>query len=450
MFLISLLTTFSLAAATGPQTDAPHHRTDRIVIYHDRQHHESNVDEQEVVQTAEMSAVRVNYADQPYDSLLVAVRNRRIAQSQDEFVRQFINLDANESRSAAGLPDSLLSARLRTIMSPIDMSYNDAVRRHIVAYTTSRRSIMERILERSQYYFPLIEQELDAQGLPVELRMLAAIESALAPDAVSRSGAAGLWQFVHSTGKLYGLEINSYVDQRRDPLLSTRAACRYLKDLYKIYGDWTLVLAAYNCGPGNVNKAVKRAGGNISTFWDIYDFLPRETRDYVPSFIAATYAFKFYREHGLTKRPVEIPLTTDTITINRPLHFEQICSTINIPTDVLRMLNPQYKSDIVPATDRSYSLTLPQSEVGRFLENEALIHSKDSLYMAQYVKPAATSATQQSAQTFSSVTTYKVKSGDTLGSIAKRYNVSVKQLMKWNKLANANKLKVGQKLEIHR
>ena len=455
MHFISLLTLISIAA---PAPDALYHnaqpQADNIVLYHDDEQPAATPESQTAPLVAESDATapqRYVRSGRHYDSLLVAVRDRRLAQAQDEFVKQFINIDPADSETVSNLPDSVFEARLKTIMSPIDMTYNAVVKRHIIAYTSSRKRIMEKILQQSEYYFPMIEQELDSYGLPIELRMLAAIESALAPNAVSRAGATGMWQFMYSTGKLYGLEINSFVDQRRDPVLSTKAACRYLKDLYDIYGDWTLALAAYNCGPGNVNKAIKRAGdNNISTFWDIYEVLPKETRDYVPSFIAATYTYVFYREHGLSKRPSELPLATDTLMISKPMHFEQVCSTLDIPTDLLRLLNPQYKSDIIPASGKSYPLTLPQIEIGRFLENESMIHAKDTVYMAQYLKPAV-SKEDPSKKTFAFDSfTYKVKSGDTLGSIAKKYNVTVKQLMKWNKLTNANKLRIGQQLEIYR
>ena len=182
--------------------------------------------------------------------------------------------------------------------------------------------------------------------------MLPVVESALSPTAISRAGATGLWQFMYTTGKVYGLEVNSFIDQRRDPVLSTKAACRYLKDLYGIYEDWTLALAAYNCGPGNVNKAIKRAGDQAEDFWDIYPYLPAETRGYVPSFIAATYAYTFSYQHDIAPAPTAMPLATDTVMISRPMHFDQITSTIDLPKEVLRSLNPQYKMDIIPAVGK--------------------------------------------------------------------------------------------------
>lgn len=383
---------------------------------------------------------------QPYDSLVVALQEERARRAFDSFFNDVINIEHVECVEGQ-LPDSVYEARLKMILSPIRMSYNDIVKRYILTYTTRRRTTMENILARSQYYFPMIEEELDKAGLPVELRMLPVIESALSPTAISRAGATGLWQFMYTTGKVYGLEINSFVDQRRDPVLSTKAACRYLKDLYGIYGDWTLALAAYNCGPGNVNKAIKRAGNSATDFWDIYPYLPAETRGYVPSFIAATYAYAFHYHHDMVPAETTFPLATDTVMISRPMHFDQICSTIDVPSEVLRSLNPQYKTDIIPASGKSYPLTLPLAEVTRFLENEESINSKDSIYLAQYLKPSSKPA--KPAFELDSFT-YKVKSGDTLSGIAKRNNVTVAQLMKWNNIKNAHNLRIGQRLEIYR
>lgn len=384
---------------------------------------------------------------QPYDSLVVALQEEKSRRAFDSFFNDFINIESVETTEGQ-LPDSVYEARLKMLLSPIRMPYNNIVKRYIITYTTRRRTTMENILGRSQYYFPMIEEELDRAGLPIELRMLPVIESALSPTAISRAGATGLWQFMYTTGRVYGLEINSFIDQRRDPVLATKAACRFLKDLYAIYGDWTLALAAYNCGPGNVNKAIKRAGNSAADFWDIYPYLPAETRGYVPSFIAATYAYTFHYHHDIVPAQSALPLATDTLMINRPMHFEQISSTIDIPVEVIRSLNPQYKIDIIPATGKSYALTLPMGETTRFLEHEKAIIAKDTVYLAQYLKPSATNPSQQAFALDSF--TYRVKSGDTLSGIAKRHNVTVSQLMKWNSLKNAHTLKIGQSLEIYR
>lgn len=382
-----------------------------------------------------------------YDSLLAAWQQGR-PNVYDNFYNEFIDVDTMLYMTS-NVPDSVYEARLKMIMSPVGMPYNHIVKSYIVAYTSGRRVKMDRILGQSQYYFPIIEEALDRHGLPIELRILPIVESALTPTAVSRMGATGLWQFMYGTGRMYGLEISSFIDQRRDPAASTEAACRFLKDLYGMYGDWTLVLAAYNCGPGNVNKAIKRAGGNTKNFWDIYPYLPKETRGYVPSFIAATYTYTFHRQHSIEPQEAPLPLATDTIMLSRPLHFKQITSTIGIPEEILRRLNPQYKMDIVPAVNgKSYPLTLPVSDIARYLDNEAAILEKDAIYMAEYLKPSNINP-KQVAFSLDSFT-YKVKSGDTLSSIAARHNVKVSQLMKWNNIKNANHLRVGQKLEIYR
>ena len=383
-----------------------------------------------------------------YDSLVVSMHELQAQKAFDDFFNDFINIESTPIDDAAQLPDSVYESRLRMILSPIVMPYNSVVKRYIVAYTTSRRHTMEDILGRSRYYFPMIEAELDKAGLPIELRMLAAIESALSPTAISRAGATGLWQFMYTTGKHYGLEINSFIDQRRDPVLATRAACRYLKDLYAIYGDWTLALAAYNCGPGNVNKAIRRAGTNVTSFWDIYPYLPRETRGYVPSFMAATYVYTFHFQHDLQPAEHNLPLATDTVTIRRPMHLDQVASSLDIPKEVLRSLNPQYKQDIIPATSKSYPLTLPLADITRYIDNEETILAKDTVYLAQYLRPSRTEPARQTIALDSF--TYRVKSGDTLSGIAKKHHVTVAQLMKWNNLKSANRLRVGQTLEIYR
>lgn len=425
---------------------------DSISIYHTTVEHQSRNCLDEGISTEELldRAEGESYAGmftQPYDSMVVALQEQKSRIAFDDFFNEFIDIETISCETGQ-LPDSVYEARLKKILSPVHMPYNEVVKRYIVTYTTRRKTTMENILGRSQYYFPMIEEELDRAGLPLELRMLPVIESALSPTAISRAGATGLWQFMYNTGKTYGLEINSFIDQRRDPILSTKAACGYLKDLYGIYDDWTLALAAYNCGPGNVNKAIRRAGGEAKSFWDIYPYLPSETRGYVPSFIAATYAYSFHFQHDITPAEPLLPLATDTVMIKRPMHFDQISSTINIPTEVLRSLNPQYKIDIIPATGKSYALKLPLAEVTKYIENEVRINAKDTVYMAQYLKPSRTNPAQKvfALDSFS----YRVRSGDTLSGIAKKHNVSVTQLMKWNNIRNAHKLRVGQRLEIYR
>ena len=378
------------------------------------------------------------------DSLVAQWNEEQNARAFDEFFSNFISFDTNEE-SASGIPDSVYIERLRALVSPVQLPYNPIVKSYIARYTDTRWGTINRILSRSQYYFPIIEDELIKAGLPVELRALPIIESALSPTAVSVRGAAGLWQFMPSTGKSYGLEVNSLVDERCDAVLSTRAACRFLMDLYEIYHDWTLAIAAYNCGPGNVNKALIRAGSDCRTFWDIYYYLPRETRGYVPAFIAASYAYAYHKQHNIEVEPSPLPVATDTIRVNRIMHLGQVPSTLNIPIELLRSLNPQYKLDIIPATTKSYTLILPQQFASQYVEKEQEIFSKDSTYLKEYINPANIDRKRLERPGF----TYTVKKGDTLSGIAYRYRCSVKELMRWNRL-KSTKLRIGQKLRIER
>lgn len=388
-----------------------------------------------------------DYSPEALDSLLMHLHSYKTVAAFEEFFNDFIQLDTTKVLTSS-TPDSVYQARLRAILSPIGLPWNEIVKQFVISYTTNRRNTVSAVLSRSQYYFPIIEEELANAGMPLELRMLPVVESALSPTARSRAGATGLWQFMYGTGKSYGLEITTFVDQRCDPEASTKAACRYLSDLYKMYGDWTLALAAYNCGPGNVNKAFKRAGGDAKNYWDIYPYLPTETRNYVPSFIAVTYAYNYHKLHDIEIRECPMPLATDTIVVKRLMHLDQVASTLDIPLETLRMLNPQYRQDIIPALDKPYPLVLPQNGIARYIDRQEVICAKDSLYLAEYLNPANIDQTR--AILTASATTHKVKNGETLGSIAGKYNVTVKQIIRWNNLKNPNKLKIGQRLEIHK
>lgn len=382
----------------------------------------------------------LGFSAEQADSLVAAWRERQRQDAFGEFFKHYILDDSTAVADAT--PDSLYKQRLFELVSPVQLPYNDIVKGYIQRYINPRYQTISRILGMSQYYFPIIESELLREGLPVELRALPIIESALSTTAVSPAGAVGLWQFMPVTAKSYGLEVNSLVDERRDPVLSTEAACRYLKDLYAIYQDWTLAIAAYNCGPGNVNKAIARSGGK--TFWDIYDYLPRETRGYVPAFIGASYAYAYHRMHDIEPIEAPIPLSVDTIRINRLMHLEQISSTIDLPLETLRLLNPQYKLDIIPATNKTYTLVLPQRNVMEYIAHEAEIQAKDSMYLKEYINPANIDKKRQER----SGTIYVVKKGDTLGAIARKYRVTTSQIMRWNNLRNANRLSIGQRLRI--
>lgn len=382
------------------------------------------------------------------DSLVAVWHEQLRADSFNEFFDRYIGIDSLLEHTGNPASDSLYARRLQALVSPVPLAYNDVVRDRINLYVGKQRDLTARILGISEYYFPLIEEELLKADLPIELRAIPIIESALIPTATSRAGAVGLWQFMPPTGKSYGLEINSVIDERRDPIRSTQAAVRYFRDLYNLYGDWTLAIAAYNCGPGNVNKAIARSGQSTDkpvSFWDIYPYLPHETRGYVPAFIAATYAYAYHRQHDIDLRKAPIPLAVDTVHVHRLLHFGQIASTIDLPVETLRQLNPQYKLDIVPATTKPYALVLPQRNIAQYIAHESEIFAKDSLYLKEYLNPA--NLTKKMSEAVRSKT-YVVKKGDTLGSIAKRHRVTVKQLMTWNKLKNANSLRIGQRLRV--
>lgn len=347
-------------------------------------------------------------------------------------------------------PDSIYIERLSKIPVIVDLSFNRIVRNYINVYTRKKRDRMEIMLGLRNYYFPMIEEIFDREGLPVELKYMAVIESALNPRAVSRAGAVGLWQFMYGTGKVYGLTINSLVDERRDPVRSTYAAARYLKDLYNIYHDWILVIAAYNCGPGNVNKAIRRSGG-VRDYWKIYYRLPRETRGYVPAFVAATYTMNYYQEHGLNSVPVQIPLARDTIMVNRNLHLQQVSDILHIPVKLLRDLNPQYRADIVPGKIHPFALTLPVNYTGQFIDyQDSIFTYKDSVFFDPAKKTMAPSWTTYKPQPPSGTVKliYTVKPGDNLGYIAEWYHVRVSSLRYWNNIRR-NLIRVGQKLVIY-
>ncbi len=352
------------------------------------------------------------------------------------------------------LPDSVYRERISAIHSPVELSFNDQVRRNLDFYIERAYRQIPRLLALSSYYFPMFEEIFDEYGLPYELKYLAVIESALNPEAVSRVGATGLWQFMYATGKMQGLEINSYVDERRDPVASTHAACQFLQSLYDVYDDWMLVLAAYNCGPGNVNRAIIRAGGK-DNFWDIYHYLPRETRNYVPAFIAVNYIFEYYDQHGFVAEKIDIFGPVDTVHINNDMHFDQIAACVNITKEDLRFLNPQYKRDLIPAKNKTRHLLLPVELIADFVRAEDTIHlHKESFYL----NPAkiAYSPTSSSTGTYPAASqpsgtktlTYTIKSGDAIGLIASWYDVNISELKAWNGLYS-NTIRAGKKLTIY-
>ncbi len=346
--------------------------------------------------------------------------------------------------------------RLKSMPTVIEMPYNGVVRSYINMYTQRRRQLVEEMLGLSLYYMPFFEQALEKEGVPLELKYLPVIESALNPDAVSRVGATGLWQFMLSTAKGLGLEVNSIIDERRDPIRSSEMAAKYLKQLYNIYGDWSLAIASYNCGPGNVNKALRRAGNATDKkkdFWDIYFYLPQETRGYVPAFIAANYVMTYYKDHNLGKSLAKRPILTDTIHVNKRIHFEQISSVLNIPMEELRVLNPQYRKDVIPGDIHPYTLTLPSQQIYSYIVSEdSIVAHNAALYARRdVVEPTSLSASSDDGGTMTTklVTKYhKVGRNETISAVARKYGVSVSSIKKWNGL-RSNKLKRGQTLKIN-
>jgi membrane-bound lytic murein transglycosylase D len=351
--------------------------------------------------------------------------------------------------------DSVYMQRLSEIPSVVDLTYNRIVKNYINVYTRKRREQVRIMLGLSDYYFPVFEEIFDLYGVPYEIKYLSVIESALNPRAVSRAGAVGAWQFMYSTGKYYGLTINSLVDERRDPVAATHAAARYLADLYGIYHDWTLALAAYNCGPGNVNKAIRRSGGKRN-FWDIYYYLPRETRGYVPAFIAATYTMNYYEDHLITRAPLSLPRVTDTIMVFEPVHLKQVAEVLDIPIGLLRDINPQYRQDIVPGTSgRGYAIKIPQEQVAAFIDlQDSIFAYKDSIFfdpgkmVASPLHYTSSYHVDLPSDKYDKLH-YTVKSGDNVGYVADWYDVRASDLRYWNNISR-NMIRVGQKLIIYK
>ncbi len=355
------------------------------------------------------------------------------------------------------IPDSVYIQRLLKIPSGVKLTYNQIVRRYIEMYTQRKKDKVQRMLGLAEYYFPIFDDIFDYYGLPNELKYMSIIESALNPRARSRTRAVGIWQFMYGTGKLYGLTINGLVDERRDPIKATHAAAQFSKDLYDIFQDWQLVIAAYNCGPGNVSRAIRRSGGKRD-FWEIYPYLPRETRGHVPAFIAAVYTMNYYKEHNIIPLKVDLPYKIDTIVIRENVHFAQIAEVLQIPIELLRDLNPQYIRDIIPGKISAYPLVLPVDYIGKFIDLSDKIYAfKDSIYFnindllkePNYTRKSKNGKiiySQKPPKGYTRIV-YTVKQGDNLGSIAERYRVRVNDILDWNNLYST-RIKAGQKIYI--
>lgn len=369
--------------------------------------------------------------------------------------------DCNYRDENKTYPKETYIERLSRLPNVMEMPYNNIVQQFIDRYTGRLRHSVSYMLGASNFYTPIFEEALEAYGLPLELKYLPVIESALNPMATSHAGAAGLWQFMVATGKQYGLEVNSLVDERRDPVKSSFAAARYLKDLYNIFGDWSLVIAAYNCGPENINKAIHRAGGEAD-YWKIYPYLPRETRGYVPAFIAANYVMNYYCEHNICPMRTQLPAKTDTIVVNKDVHLKQIAEVCGIDIDELRTLNPQYRRDIVNGSNKPSIIRMPATATNTFIANEDSIYNykADALFtrrsLVEVDNTTNTSSVRKSAtkrksssrrRRRSRVKRVTIRQGDTLSEIAERNHTTVKKLRQLNGI-RGNNIRAGKKIRV--
>ncbi len=391
---------------------------------------------QESVDTAASSLPEV-YTAEVSDSLLNIWYAHRMASEGD------IEYDMDSVKFESNVPDSVYIERLRNMNSFISLPYNDIVKRYIILYSEKMSERMPHMLGLCRYYMPIFEEVFNRYDIPEELKAMAVIESAMNPLAVSRAGAKGMWQFMYSTAKMYGLQIDSFVDERLDPVKSAEAAAKYLLDAYEIFGDWNLAIASYNCGAGNVNRAIRRSGGSRA-FWDIWPFLPRETRGYGPAFVGALYTMTYYKEHGIKPEAVGMPVAVDTFKIKKQLHLRQVSDLTGAPIDELKNLNPQYRHEIIPAGPKEYILRIPYQYSNAFIDHE------DSLYRHKvdvYFNPVTIKKIKDGGDGERIV--YRVKSGDYLGKIASRHRCTVNQIKRWNNL-KSNNIRVGQRLIIYR
>ena len=387
----------------------------------------------------------------PICSLLVAQEMVAVDTTTTFFDEALAWIDTTDCQSdtlITELPDSVYKIRLQALPLVVEVPYNEVVRRYILRYVKHSPRQLAALQRKSEYYFPIFEDIIARHQLPYELCYLSIVESALNPQARSHMGAAGLWQFMPATGKRYGLEVNSLVDERMDPIRATEAACRYLSDLYGIFNDWNLTIAAYNCGPGNVNKAIHRAGGKRD-FWSIYPFLPKETRGYLPIFIAVVYAMNYAEMHGICPSEPLLTMASDTIVTNQRQHLKQIAENLDIPLSELRRLNPQYPRDIIPG-NKDYAICLPIEKAGAYIDNEhaILAYQADELINNRRAEIELLQRTSvYGGYSINGITYYKIKEGDTLGGIAQKFHVSVKQLKAWNGL-KSDAIRAGKTLKI--
>lgn len=386
-----------------------------------------------------------------YDPIVAALDslvNQNFLQKAGESSAYSVN-DDFQPKEVPVYDHDIYAKRIQKIPTPIPLCYNAQVKEYIDLYSIKRRALTSRMMGLAGLYFPLFEQVLDQQGLPLEFKYLAIVESALNPTAVSRMGATGLWQFMLATGKMYDLKVNSYVDERRDPIKATYAACRYFKDMYAIYNDWLLVIAAYNCGPGNVNKAIARSGGK-KTFWEISPYLPAETRGYVPAFIAVTYLMNYTGEHNLA--PVSPSISyfeADTVLIDHQVSLREVAEIIDVPVELLSYLNPVYKRGVIPDSDEPQVLRMPYGKINTYLANAGQFYKRqDEMNKSMLAAYTVSNSSESTATSAGTKKYHLVKRGEHLQAIANKYRVTVSDLKRWNKLRN-NHLMAGQKLAVY-
>src|SRR5690554_3336240 len=397
----------------------------------------------------------------PLDSLKATfVRHEKIAKIDNLWIKELTSSDLSETMYEDiqnldteqdvdfELSSELLKERLRLLdeKSVFNIEHNQAIENTIKSYIKNRKRSYERLAALSEYYFPLFEEKLAKYNIPLELKYLAIVESALNPRAVSRMGAGGLWQFMLPTGRAFNLNVDSYVDERYDPIKATEAACQYLLSLHKMYGDWDLALAAYNAGPGNVNKAIRRSGG-MRNYWNIRKNLPRETQGYVPAFIATMYAFEYQKEHNIVPVKATIQrIETDTIYLKRKMSFKQISDFVDISVDEIRFMNPSYKLDIIPhSSEKANYVRLPIDRIGLFVSNEDKIYAYIDSEKDKYEKVIPFK--EEALASRSGTRYHTIRKGENLGVIARKYGVSVNNLKKWNNIAGSN-IQAGKKLKI--